>query len=713
MATFSGSRKRQARLAFTPLPSSSPAAKGYPKQIAERAAAVRYDGSPSPVKRRKLQVSEEKTTLGIAQLDEANGGHLMPTPAASVEHTIAMVEEEDDDEPVASTQRRLSTLTSRRKQSRQQRLDFSEASTSPRPQASLNMSSPLEPQSSARPGFMGTQTQRSIMELSSDDTEGSDVLPSPRKLKTRQDEARKLSKKNIVSDSKGTRSLKGKRITRSSQKPQRAEDDSAEDEIAVSSSKAPLQQHASEEEDEEDMPTTTGTQRRRRGRQARESSFISSSPPRAIDSDDDLEIVEKPARRRSSEESDEDEDEETAPVTPRRKRLKPKRKLTQQEQDELNEDLDFLGPSSDVEEARAPRNTQSAANTARQKALEKLKRKRSGQATDPVEIVDDEDGTLGRPDAEYDEVYDESEDEPVPPPTSSRAMFHANDEDDDFLAEEEDDEGVLGVPTGIPLMYTRYASMKPKELFKYAIEWMVQKKINPAFQMDDEIYDLTFRKLDDEVKGLAGSKFTSAAWTPAFTRQLQTRPEIAFDEIDRHSAEHYMRDICDACNRTGHPATYQVQFQGRPYNKVTLEEVAAQADEDEDEDESDSEAENDDTEDDRVAYDAQGREVAPANTIYYVGRFCFANAKTSHALNHWRFHLNEWVVTWLIGHGYNTPARLVERDKMSTKKRRKEANKIADRMEKEGVIKTLYKEYRTAIDDAVNSKQGRYIIDSP
>ncbi|MCJ1306209.1 hypothetical protein MMC08_009027, partial [Hypocenomyce scalaris] len=47
-------RKRQTRLAFTPLPSSSPAATKYPSQIQDRAAAVRYSDPSTPSKRRRL-----------------------------------------------------------------------------------------------------------------------------------------------------------------------------------------------------------------------------------------------------------------------------------------------------------------------------------------------------------------------------------------------------------------------------------------------------------------------------------------------------------------------------------------------------------------------------------------------------------------------------------------------------------------------------------
>lgn len=242
----------------------------------------------------------------------------------------------------------------------------------------------------------------------------------------------------------------------------------------------------------------------------------------------------------------------------------------------------------------------------------------------------------------------------------------------------------------------------------------VQKKINPAFDANDEIYQLAQKKLDDEVAGLAGSKFKSAAWTPRFTMALNARPEMSYDTIDRTDPEHAMRDHCDACNRGSHPATYWIQFTGTPYHRETLEEVAADDDDDDDETESDDNDDNDDAEHNgrnsanEPAYDAQGREVPPASLQWFVGKFCMSNASSAHQLQHWRYHLNSWIESWLTKAGLTSAAKIVERDGWSTAKRRKEANKITDRMAREGVVKTLYSDYRSTIESARDSKQGRY-----
>ena len=706
-------RQRQSRLSFTPLPSSSPATKAYNKQIQDRAAAVTIRGSPS--KKRKLRDSSDE----IAQMDGVNDS--MPTPAATLERNGNRItgtglppdeDEDSDDVPLVPTQR--SKPHKRRKTARQQRLDFSNPRDADSFDSPVKLSSSAQPQSSTRAGMFGSGNKRTTV-ISSDE-ESEEELPSPAKM-TEKKKGRKL-KRSKKAKAKETRQ------TRSTRRSSQIEPESEEDEVVASSQRQlPLEVESDDEEDE--MPNTMATQRRKRARkEASPDSFISSSPPIGPinDSDDDLEIIEQPSKRRKRsrdgadvDDEDEDEDEDAEPITPGRRKLKrPQRKFNQQEADDLAEDLDFLGPSSDAEnEARKPRNTQTTQKEARQSALEKLKRKRSSQPAPLQPIVvdyeedeqEDEHQDSGSDNNDDDDEVEEAQ----PLPMSSRQYFTANEQDEDFIESEgEAGDGILGAPdSNMPIEFTQYARMKPKELFVYAVEWMVQKKINPAFSMDDEIYGLTFRKLDDEVKGLAGSKFTSSAWTEEFTFALRARPDIAYEPLDR-SGEHYLNDHCDACNRSGHPATFQIQFQGKPYHLENLEEVNNDADDDSDSDDGSDGHTNSSDEDNKPCWDAQGREIVPATRTFYVGKFCMGNAKTAHALQHWKYHLNAWVVVWLTSNGYLRAEKIVERDSWSERKRRKHANKIADRMEKMGVVKKLWKEFSGNISEARDSKQGRW-----
>lgn len=700
-------REQQSRLSFTPLPSSSPATKGYHKQIQDRAAAVTIQGSAGKRKRRDS--------------DAAAGGlnDSMPTPAATLERgrgnrivgTGMPPDDEDDsdDLPPLPSQKK-------RKTSRQQRIDFSNTREAGSFDDPVRLSSSARNDSSTARGIFGSQKRRAT--VVSSDEESEDELASPATI-IRQKKGRKLAR------SSGPESG---RITRSNRRSSRAQQDSEDEQerLAVSSPRQlPLPAEVDDEEEDE-MPSTMATQRRKRGRAKKEASpdsFISSSPPLGpIDSDDDLEIIEQPPKRRarrknSSSEDLDDEDEDGEPTTPGRRKLKrPPRKFTKQEEDDLADDLEFLEPGSDAESSTRKQRNQSTQKSARQSALEKLKQKRSSQVnqSQPIVVEDGADSEEdqqqpGSPDELYeDDLEDDDEVEEVQQaPMTSRQYFTANEQDEGFIESEgEAEDGVLGYPDpNMPIEFTQFARMKPKQLFPFAVEWFVQKKINPAFSIDDEVYGLTFRKLDDEVKGLAGSKFTSSAWTEAFTFALRARPDIAYEPLDR-SGEHWMNDHCDACNRSGHPATYQIQFQGKPYYKETLEEVNNDA-EDDDSD-SDSHSSEDDNDDDKPSWDSEGRQIVPVTKIFFVGKFCMGNAQTAHALQHWKYHLNEWVVIWLTKNGYLTPEEIVKRDGFNEKKRRKTANRISDRMEREGLVQRLWRDFRGNIDDARDSKQGRW-----
>ncbi|KAK5119008.1 hypothetical protein LTR62_000219 [Meristemomyces frigidus] len=692
-------RAKQTRLEFTPLPSSSPAAKGYPKQIQERAAAVGYLGSSgSPAKKHKVQ----KDGLGSAQLDGANED--LPTPAATMSLNTVRNLSDEDDEPIGLSGRQEGhdsgdsrRLTTRSRRARQKQLDFSRSRNADSFDAPVRLTSSPKI-SSSRAGLFGSKGSRIrkrnniVVEISSEE-EGS---------------GNEVSFASEAQNGVGAVQLDG---------PADESDDEDEGPVShIRSSQRPAIVESDEEDmivapdREEDMPTTQGKlPRRKQGQNHQKDDFISSSPPRAMVSDDDMEIIEPPKgnrkRRRLQSDNEDGEEEVETPKTPGRRLLKRPRKLTQREQEDLNDDLDFLGPSSDVEALeRQPRSTQDKAKDARKAALDRLKRQRAGQPQ-LVEEQDEEEAEAENSQLAANEDSDDASSsvyEITAQPRSSREMFAADEYDDDFLESAGEDDVTLGVQDGVPIEFTKYASMKPKELFVYAVEWMVQKKINPAFNMNDDLYNLTFRKLDDEVQGLAGSKFKSAAWTPQFMTALKNRPEIAYEYIDNPLER---PDRCDACNRTKHPATFQVQFQGKTYNPHTLEEVGNDADDDDDDD-NDSSSEH--TDDDQPVYDWQGNKVAPANTIFNIGRFCMANAETAHNLQHWRFHLNELAIFWLEMKGYMTQEAVVKRDRKSSKKRKKEANRITDRMEREGEIRSMWSMYRKGIDEARSSKQGRF-----
>jgi hypothetical protein len=392
------------------------------------------------------------------------------------------------------------------------------------------------------------------------------------------------------------------------------------------------------------------------------------------------------------------------------------------ENDELKEDLAFL-KSSPLADRGKLRSTHGRPKSQRELALEALKKRRavasepSSSATPsrkkPI-IIDSESGS----DLEViqEEVYEESEEdedekgseEDEDPEPDIFEVFQENAEDENFI---DDDDALIGAPqehVSIPLQFSSLGRAKPRDLFKYAVEWMVQKKINPAFAADDEIYDLAFKKLNDEVSGLASSKFHSSAWTPDFTRAIRARPEFIVNEIGHHMRE-VLEPYCEACNRKNHTATWEASLTGKPYHKETLEPLAddtdSSSDNDNDSDSSlSSHASSADLNGEKATYDAMGERLPPESKFFTLGSTCKANAQVAHTLYHWRYHLNSWVVDYLVKEGHCTPEKLVKRDTWTVKKRTKYANKIVDKMEKENEIRKLHRLYKEQVDFALEAK---------
>ena len=250
--------------------------------------------------------------------------------------------------------------------------------------------------------------------------------------------------------------------------------------------------------------------------------------------------------------------------------------------------------------------------------------------------------------------------------------------DEDFVVEDQED--TIGAPpdlTDMPFEFTRHAHKKPLEHFKDVVEWMVHNKLNPAFPRDDTCYQVAFYKLDDQVQGLAGSKFVSAAWGGDFLKALKSRPELAYVEVSGLlGIEH-----CAACNKSNHPAKFQLIFSGKPYDRRTLEDES-------DDSEEDDEADQQDT--------------------FYVGRTCCANAETGHALHHWRHALNQWVLKWLREQGYTTAEKIVQRERWSTKRKSEYANSVVDGMETSGQLKQLYREFKENLQAARDARNDHY-----
>ena len=252
-----------------------------------------------------------------------------------------------------------------------------------------------------------------------------------------------------------------------------------------------------------------------------------------------------------------------------------------------------------------------SARDKRLRHLEVLRRRRAGLKEDSESAADSESGQeLNDLDGSSNERIDGLQGQDIDSDVES-AISSNEDLDryeDDFVLE--DDSTMLGVPTEeIPFEFTRHAYKQPKEYFRDVVGWMVHNCLDPAFPRSDAMYEMAFMKLEDEVKGRAGSQLISSVWSDKFRRSLLARPHI---EITAFPTE--VNHPCDACNRSGHPASSDMKLYGKPYSLKTLEPLTDDTDEEQDEKASVSENEG------GPDRDKDGYALADENVRFFLGK---------------------------------------------------------------------------------------------
>lgn len=335
---------------------------------------------------------------------------------------------------------------------------------------------------------------------------------------------------------------------------------------------APIVISLEDSDDEEEEPN------------ARSSQSLPNQAAVSDDSDDAPLVTPRSSARKKrrvilAEDEDEDdedgEDEEDVHSPTKRRRLTRAVTPSDGSDSQLSEpDRQSTAPSNKDSASPQPstRKMRSSARRAhrsdKEKKMELLRRRRAGEKdltmsdldTSEEEVAGDQ-GALYDTDSDHqalDVFDDESDDaelaEEQPAAASSkkakkqkkqkgkasgRGRDDANDSGEDsegnldgFIDEDDD---TLGVPDDalhlIPLEFTR-ASRKPlKAHFRDAVEWLVHRRINPAFERDDEVYRTAWTRLNDEVMGLANSKWVSSSWRPDFYRLLRARPYIEQAEL--------------------------------------------------------------------------------------------------------------------------------------------------------------------------------------
>ncbi|MCJ1388115.1 hypothetical protein MMC18_000960 [Xylographa bjoerkii] len=759
------SSKRQTRLAFTPLPSSSPQTASLPSQLQPRAASIRYDDSASPTKRRRMldtAPTPESSNLGSPRTPSRPGNSAQDSDVAHDSEETSIMQSpfkrpwsSEKPSSLRRTTRGLPTPNaSSQLQLGEPDSDGETISSDTDSNVMLPKSRIAQPSTPRSKLRKVSKTPSKTRANSMSENDGDDLLPK-RATRSEAIKAVILSSDEDVDEEAVTLSSPHQRRHRSrgaSESPSTAEQSrypvssrvnprspflggysgsaptvSSRRRIDLTPTKPRNREHilrARQRSMNKDQ-TSRRSSRIKNARMYQEEPLDSDSTlpdvgtlltPRAsnnIISDDESDVIVAPRRsarvneprhKAPSFEQESEESEDVVATPSKRKRLSrhteqsggrnPPRK---QDDEDLEEDLKVLQDT----ELRTERTRGKAVPSKWNAALEILKARRIGQnvidlsseseaPAGPKRALHDHDSVS---EAELQENDDQDEDEEWRNETIRQSLRDEEGEyDEDFVVDDEDTFGAPDVLEDIPLQFTRHAHKKTKEHFKDVVEWMVHKKLNPAFPRDDDVYQMAFYKLDDEVTGYAGSKFLSAAWTGDFARAIKARPRYS----DVPIPVEMLADLhhCDACNRRNHPARFIITFGGKAYHKETLENVS---DDDEDEEE---DSDHDGTE----SRDALGNVLPSVEQQYYLGRFCKANAEIGHSLLHWRYHLNDWILDWLENEGYETPEKIVERDKWSIKKRSDYANGVVDDMEQKGEIRALYRDFKNNLDTARNYK---------
>ncbi|KAK1143985.1 hypothetical protein N8T08_005894 [Aspergillus melleus] len=369
-----------------------------------------------------------------------------------------------------------------------------------------------------------------------------------------------------------------------------------------------------------------------------------------------------------------------------------------------NRNQDQLDLEEDLEDLQDSGRLANSARAQRQKHLETLRRRRAGQTE-----TDEEQSELKPDETESSEDnWSEAEDDEEEAIRQPRIPFAREDSDveseiasnedldrydKDFVLDDDDDDK-LGVPAGLeemPIEFSRHSYKQLKDYFQDAVEWMVLNQLFPAFPRSSPIYKVAFDKLEDEVKGRTGSQLISSVWNADFCRALMARPhleETTFSISEDHP--------CDACKRSGHPASADLKFYGKAYSLDTLEPLS-------DPDEERSDDDNEEEGDDGLERDRDGHVLPDENTRFYLGRHCKGRATMAHTLTHWRFHLNEWVVDHLSRMGHVSDEKVLERSHWSQKRNAKYAGEAFRDMVEGGEVKKLWRDFHINLRTARES----------
>ncbi|KAK0736813.1 hypothetical protein B0T21DRAFT_410305 [Apiosordaria backusii] len=541
--------------------------------------------------------------------------------------------------------------------------------------------------------------------------EGEDELP----VKSKRQKSKGKEKVVVISDDdegEDEPPTKGKKLRGS--KPMAISSSSASESPSPKNSSTPKQQQQAQQDDQDD------------------------------EDDDDLPIITPVSarfnrKRRLAVDRDDSDDQPLVSSPMKKRRLIRKggsSSPAKQQQDDS--EVEVVEPTPKLRSSQTPRKHLSA----KEKAREMLRRRRAGEIIEEESEEEEGEEEVEQRKALYDtdsdnlalsEFEDEEDEEEVPQPSGSDDKKKSNrgkkdkkkkkkhlkelkgesddegteaegEDLDDFVVEDDSDEP-LGAPDELmqmPLQFTHHARKKLIEHFRDVVEWLVQFKINPGFaEKTAELYRIGWQKLDDEVRALATSKFLSSAWKPDFYKALRARPQYTSIEVGSSGHDSVFGANCEACGRSGHPATWTISFHGTPYIKRFGMDFLDPIEQDSSDDSSSSSSQNSDR---GGNVDEDGNTIPPEDKTFYVGVVCNGNAEIAHTLIHWKHALLDWVESQLMAEGYMRPAKLAEREKMKLKKKYKLVDKIVEEWVERGQVRALFADFKGQLERARNQQ---------
>ncbi|KAL5635334.1 hypothetical protein ACGC1H_004205 [Rhizoctonia solani] len=279
--------------------------------------------------------------------------------------------------------------------------------------------------------------------------------------------------------------------------------------------------------------------------------------------------------------------------------------------------------------------------------LARLKRRKLGQDTPPVESSEDEDDEEeeeqevikprgrrvyklipgARPSQPTLKDWIDGSVDDEPQVAVSRSPSRTRDEDEQRSASSENDSWIEdddGAPAPIlPEGYSMRGHQSLAHHFKVVMQLFVhlaclKAKKRLEFRQDernDQYFGLPLRALRRKMDGLRDSLVTSSVWTSGFKKALNTHPELHIHDLE------FAVPGCDACRIRTRLSTFKGALSGDDYDRDTFEPINRRS-ESVDSDESDSGA---------------------SNMVFDLGRYCQARVRCYHDFVHWEWRLFELV----------------------------------------------------------------------